>query len=249
LLVGVGVFLVYAATNSGEGYGQVVLTADSLLRTGDLSIDARGEAVSRDRIGCTFVGPDGNRYAVTGFVWALVVVPFRALGWVAHDLLEPHGSEVADAALEYASTLYDPVCYALCAALLVSLCYGLSGSLRLACAITCTWALGTMTWVCSKHAQYVSIETLEVLGVLWFASASRLREPLRFGLAGACMGLLLLTRSVDLLLLPGLLCCVWAADRESVPRSGRLRRLGLFMGPVLALALVAAASTWHGLAA
>ncbi len=239
-LVAAGVFLVYCATLSGEGgstYGQAYLTAKSLVETGDLSIDATGAEVSPDRIGSTFVNANGERYAVTGVLWSLVVLPFYAVAHAATG-----GAETGSAAVlgKLLTGLYDPLLYALCGALLFSICTRLSGSPLRGWGIVMLWSFATMTWGVSKYSSYVSLLSSLLLGVVWFLSTKGGTPSWRAFLgAGACLAMVALARTQEVALIPaGMLYA--GARLRALPSGARKNAAALFMAPIV-LALVALA--------
>lgn len=180
-LVGLGIFLVYCATVSGEGgstYGQAYLTAESLVKTGDLSIDAAGSDVSVNTIGITAVNAAGERYAVTGVLWSLLLVPFYLAGQALAPLA---GAGAQDIIAKLLTGLYDPLLWAVCGMLLFSLARRMSGSGTRAWVVVLLWTFATMTWGVSKYSSYLSLLSCLLLGLLWFVVLpNRSPTPLRF---------------------------------------------------------------------
>ena len=229
-LVGVGVFLLYCATLSGEGgstYGQAYLTAQSLLEKHTLALPTSGPQVSADALGPTLVNARGERETTTGLLWGLVVLPFYA---VAHFATGGSDAGLRGVLGKLFTGLYDPLLYGLCAALLFSLALRLSGSSRRAWGIVLLWTFATMTWGVSKYSSYLSLLSCLLLGILWFLAPTEDR-PGRFFAAGRCFGLIVLTRAQEAVLLPAVILYAVLRARELPPES-RLRATAAFAVPV-----------------
>jgi hypothetical protein len=238
-LVGVGVFLVYCATLSGEGgstYGQAYLTAQRLLERHTLSLPTSGPEVAEDALGPTLVNARGERQTPAGVLWGLVVLPFYA---GAH--LATGGAETGPRAVlgKLLTGLYDPLLYGLCAALLFSLALRMSGSPRRAWGIVLLWTFATMTWGVSKYSSYLSLLSCLLLGVVWFLAPAEEGRPGRFWAAGVCFGLVVLTRAQEAALLPAVI--LYAVLRaRALPPERRARAGAAFAVPVgLGLAALA----------
>jgi hypothetical protein len=222
VIVGIGIALIYIALLTGDGdstYAQAQLTAKALVETGQLKLSVVGDEASANRIGATYVNGHGERYAVTGVLWALVIAPFYMVG----KLLAAFAPGAMGPVLcQYVTSLYDPVLYGLCGALLFSISQVLSGSRARALGVVVLWAFCTMTWGVSRYSSYTSLLTCLLLGMVWSFTSSRNRLfKWRFLGAGICVGLLLMARSAELVFLPILVIYAYGKASENKSTAGR----------------------------
>jgi hypothetical protein len=234
---GFALFCFYAITGTGhtslsDGY-VIFLTSRSLLDRGDF-------AIRPDFLGNARRGTDGEYYSKYGPALAFAHLPMIAAG----RLLVPFHPEIGGAPVdavrrdEFFAQLTNAWVMAAAMTLLLLIGIELGFSPLSATVVAVATAVASPSWLYARIDSTEALQAFSLIGALYFLG----RPPQRLrwdSLGGAMLGIAVLTKAANLLLVPWFALYVLAAPERSHDRSERLAAL---LAPIL---VASALYGWH----